>query len=223
VVVVGKKSNFSRSYKTFEEFVKNFNGSEAYRQRIIRLHSKYPNASLSQLSGHPQKGKRSLSKLKERAIYKRSWSELTKRELILREKTLNVLSKVRRGQSLTSASKELHIKTETAIKHTNAFRKSKGKWIAKSQDRISRIMSIYENGKEEWIEVRDSRTASKIGKYNSAVKEFLISGNEAVLEPFKKPFKDANGKLHHFETDPNKLYEISESREEAEFYEIYKI
>jgi hypothetical protein len=223
VVAVVKRSNFSTRYKTFDEFQKNFKGSEAYKQRIIRLHSKYPDASLSQLRGHPKAREKTVSQLKEKPVYKRSWSELTRRELILREKSLDVLSKVRRGQSLSSASKELHITTKTVIKHTNAFRKSKGRWIAKSQDRISRIMSIYENGKQEWIEISDSRTASKIGKYNSAVNEFLRSGNEDILKQFIKPFKDSKGNLHYFETNPNKLYEIVESREELEFYDIYKI
>jgi hypothetical protein len=223
VVFVGKKSNFSTSYKTFEDFLKNFKGSEAYRKRIIRLHSKYPNASLSQLRGHPRKGERSLSKLKERPIYQRSWSELTGREQRLRKTSLDVLSKVRRGQSLSSASRELRIKPKTVIKHTNAFKKSGRRWIAKSRDRISRVMSIYENGKQQWVEIKSSRTASKIGKYNSAVNQFLRTGNEDVLKPFKKPFKESNGNLHYFETDPDKLYEIAESREEPEFYEIYKI
>jgi hypothetical protein len=222
VVVVGKKSNFSTRYKTFEEFLKNFKGSESYRQRIIRLHSKYPNASLSQLRGHPLKGERSISELKERPIFQRSWSELSSKEKRLRKTSLDVLSKVRRGQSLSSASRELHIKPKTVIKHTNAFKKSGRRWVAKSHDHISRVMSIYENGKEEWVEVRDSRIASKIGKYNSAVNQFLRSGNKDVLKQFKKPFKDANGKLHYFETNPDKLYEIAESREELEFYEIYK-
>jgi len=84
-------------------------------------------------------------------------------------------------------------------------------------------MNVYENGKQEWIEIRYSRTASKIGKYNSAVNEFLMTGNEDVLKQFKKPFKDSKGNSHFFETDPGKLYGIAESQEEPEFYEIYKI
>jgi len=214
---------FSPKYRNFEDWLSNFKGSESYKNRIIRLHSKYPNASLSQLRGHPKGKERIVSNLKPEPVYKRSWSAITKRELSLREKSLEVLSKVRNGQSLTKASKELKTTPETVIKNTGAFRKIKGKWIAKSQDRISRVMGIYENGKQEWIEIRDSRIASKIGKYNSAVNEFLRTGNANVLKEFKKPFKDANGKLHYFETDPDKLYEIAESQEEPEFYEIYKI
>ncbi|MGP6220502.1 helix-turn-helix transcriptional regulator [Caldiplasma sukawensis] len=132
------------------------------------------------------------------------------------------MRKVRNGQSLTNASKELLISPETVIKHTGAFKKVNGKWIAKSQDRISRLMSIYENGKQLWIELRDSRTASKIGKYNSAVNQFLRTGDIDVLKPFKKPFKDARGKEHRFETNPDKLYEIAKQQEEPEFWEIYK-
>ena len=214
---------FSPKYKSFEDWLSNFKGSESYRNRIIRLHSKYPDASLSQLRGHAPKGKRFVSELKPEPVYKRSWSEITKRELRIREKSLDVLRKVRNGQSLSSASKELHIRPETVIKNTGAFRKIRGKWIAKSQDHISRIMSIYENGKQSWTEIRDSRTASRIGKYNSAVNEFLRTGNVKVLKPFNKPFKDANGKLHYFEINPDKLYEIAEQQEEPEFWEIYKI
>jgi len=214
---------FSPKYDIFEDWLNNFKGSKSYKDRIVRLHSKYPNASLSQLRGHPKAKERVVSQLKEKPVYKRSWSELTRRELILREKSLDVLRKVRNGQSLSKASKELHIKPETVIKHTNAFRKSKGKWIAKSQDRISRVMGIYENGRQKWIEIKDSRIASKIGKYNSAVNQFLRTGNEDFLKQFIKPFKDSKGNLHFFETDPDKLNEITRSLEEPEFYEIYKI
>jgi hypothetical protein len=214
---------FSPKYDTFEDWLNHFKGSESYKNRIIRLHSKYPNASLSQLRGHPKAKERVVSQLKEKPVYKRSWSELTRREVILREKSLDVLRKVRSGQSLSKASKELHTEPKTVIKYTNAFRKSKGKWIARFQDRISRVMSVYENGKQQWIEIRDSRTASKIGKYNSAVNQFLRTGNEDILKQFIKPFKDSKGNLHYFETDPDKLYGIAESQEEPEFYEIYKI
>ena len=214
---------FSKQYRNYEDWLSSFTGSESYRNRIERLHSKYPNASLSQLRGHAPEGKKFVSELKPKSVYKRSWSEIAKRELRIREKSLEVLRKVRKGQSLSNASKELHTAPETVIKNTGAFRKVKGKWIAKSQDRISRMMSIYENGKQSWIEVRDSRIASKIGKYNSAVNEFLRIGDVKVLKPFRRPFRDAKGKPHHFETNPDKLYEIAEQLEEPEFWEIYKL
>ncbi|MEM3431487.1 MAG: hypothetical protein QXW80_06245 [Candidatus Micrarchaeia archaeon] len=130
---------------------------------------------------------------------------------------------MRNGQSPSRASRELHTKLGTIIRNTNAFKKVNGKWAVKKYDKISRIITIYKNGKQEWIEINDSRIASKIGKYNSAVNEFYRKGDKTVLKEFKKPFKDASGKLHHFEADPNKFYEIAEAQEESEFYEIYKI
>lgn len=214
---------FSPEYKTFQDWLPNFKGSESYRKRIIREHGKFPHASLSQLRGHAPKGKKPVSELKPEPLYKRAWASITKRELNQRERSLEVLSKVRKGESLTKASKELHTSPETVMRHTNAFRKTRGKWSAKTQDRISRVMSIYENGKQEWVETRGSRTASRIGKYNSAIKEFLITGNENVLKPFKRPFKDVQGKLHYFEIEPDKLIEIAERQEEPEFWEIYKL
>ena len=214
---------FSRRFKTYEDWFSGFNGSESYRTRIIREHSRFPNASLTQLRGHASRGKRPVSELKEIPIYKRSWSSLNKRELLTRERSLEVLTKVKKGQSLTGASKESHTSARTVLKNTNAFKKFRGKWTAKSLDRISRTMSIYENGKQQWIEVRDSRTASRIGKYNSAVKQFLTTENIDSLKEFKKPIRDAKGKLHYLETNQSRLMEIAEAEEEPEFFEIYRI
>ena len=218
-----RKNRFSPDYKIYDDWLKAHPESTPYNLRIVRAHERFPNASLSQLRGHASKGKRPISGLREIPIYQRSWSSLNKRELSTRERGLEVLSKVRRnGQSLTKASRESHTSASSVVKNTNAFKKLKGKWIAKSQDRISRIISIYENGEQEWIEVRDSRTASKIGKYNNAVKQFLTTGNTEILEEFNKPIKDAKGNLHYLEIDPNKLTEIMEAQEEPEFFEIYK-
>ncbi len=218
-----KRTRFSPDYETFEDWLLNFKGSESYKKRIMRLHSIYPKASLSQLRGHPKSKEKNISELKPIPIYKRSWSELTNKERRSREKSLEVLSKVRKGQSLSKASSELHTSPETVIKNTNAFKKVNNKWVAKKQDKISRLMGIYENGKQEWIEIKDSRTASIIGKYNSTVREFLRTGNTDVLKQFEKPIKDSGGNIHYFETDPKKITEIIESQEEPEFYEIYKI
>ena len=214
---------FSRRFKTYEDWFSGFNGSESYRTRIIREHSRFPNASLTQLRGHASRGKKPVSELKEIPIYKRSWTTLNKRELSTRKRSLKVLTNVKAGRSLTGASRESHISTRTVLRNTNAFKKLKGKWIAKQKDRISRTMSIYENGQQDWIEVRDSRTASRIGEYNNAVKEFLTTGNVDILKNFKKPLRDAQGKLHYLEIDPDKLTEIMEAQEDIEFFEIYKV
>ena len=218
-----EKIHFSKDNATFEDWLKAHTETTPYNQRISRTHERFPKASLSQLRGHASRGRRPVSELKEIPIYKRSWSSLNKRELSRREKSLEVLTKVKRGQSLTRSSRESHTSAKTVLKNTNAFKKLKGKWFAKSQDRISRTMSIYEDRKQEWIEVRDSRSASRIGEYNKAVHQFLATGNEDVLKGFRKPIRDSQGKLHHFETNQSRLIEIAEAQEEPEFFEIYRI
>jgi hypothetical protein len=79
---------FSPRYASYKDWLENFRGSESYKNRIIRLHSKYPNATLSQLRGHPKAREKEVSKLKEKPIYKRSWNELTDRERVLRKNHL---------------------------------------------------------------------------------------------------------------------------------------
>ena len=222
-MVSRKDIRFSPDFNTYEDWLKSQNVTKPYVQRIVRGHSRFPDATLPQLRGHTSKGRKSVSELKERPIYKRSWNSLNKREVASRGKSLEALSKVKEGKSLTRASKDLHTSLKTALSYTNAFQKVKGRWIPKEYDRISRIMSIYENGKQKWIEVRDSRTASKIGKYNNTVKQFLSTGDRAVLKEFNKPIRDVKGNLHYFEINPSRLIEIAEAQEEPEFFEIYRI
>ena len=83
---------FSPERKTFQDWLSGFKGSESYRNRIIRLHSKYPKASLSQLRGHPKSKEKIVSVLKPKPVYKRTWTTITKRELNLREKSLECSS-----------------------------------------------------------------------------------------------------------------------------------
>ena len=110
------------------------------------------------------------------------------------------------------------------MNHTNAFRKKGRRWIAKRFDRIPRVMKINEKGKEISIEINDSRTASAIGRYHNAVKQFLNTGKKEQLRKFKnKKIKDSNGKVHSFETNPEALIDINEAIEEPEFYQLYAV
>ncbi len=107
-------------------------------------------------------------------ISTRSWNTLNPREQLARGRALEVLSHARRsGQSLSRLSREYKISTKAVLRATQGFEKIKGRWKAKKIDHISHIMAINENGKELFIEVTDSRYATLIGKYYSAVKEYL--------------------------------------------------
>ena len=156
-------------------------------------------------------------------ISKRSWNALNPRQKLLRERSLEVLSKSRKSsQSLSSIAKDLGISAKTVIHNTNAFKKINRRWIPKKYDKISRVMKIKENGKELSIEINDSRKASIIGKYLSSVNQFLKTGNIQILSKFEnKRIKDVHDKFHVLETNPEALRQIQDRIEEPEFYEIY--
>lgn len=162
-------------------------------------------------------------KQKSRPVSKRSWNALNPRQKLLRERSLQVLSKSRKSsQSLSRIAKDYGISAKTVIHNTNAFRKINRKWVPKKYDKISRVMKISENGRELSVEINDSRRASLIGKYHNSVRKFLESGDEKVLSKFKnKRIRDIDDTFHLFETNPNKIIEINERIEEPEFYEVY--
>ena len=163
------------------------------------------------------------TKKKKIPVYKKSWTGLTARQKLFRERSLEILSIAKKSkQSLSEIAKKNHVSVGTVIKNTNAFKKINNKWIPKKFDRISRVIKINENGTEKSIEIKDSRITSLVGRYHNAVKQFLNTGDKKSLSEFRnKKIKDAHGKLHKFETNPRKIISINERIEEPEFYEIY--
>ena len=216
---------FSKRYRSFEDWLSTQDRHTSYIKRITRLHSLYPKATLDQLRGHVRAKTKSLSESTPKLVSTRSWNTLSPREQLVRERALEVLSHARRsGQSLSRLSREYKISANVVLKATNSFKKVRGRWKAKKIDHISRKMEINENGKELFIEVTDSRYATLIGKYHSAVKEYLNTGNSDVLADFEgKRVRDSSDKWHTLETNPSAIREINARREEPEFYDIYQV
>jgi len=165
--------------------------------------------------------------MKRKAIplHKRPWSKLSPRQKMLREKSLAVLSELRNTKikTLPQAANDNDVTVKNVIKHTNGFKKVNGKLVVKKWDRISRPMRVNTSGKDQSVEIMDSRTASVVGRYHNAVKQFLNTGDKSNLVKFRnKKVKDSNGKLHRLETDPQKIISINEKIEEHEFYELYQ-
>ena len=221
--MAARKVKFSDKYNTYSDWEKHFHGSDSYRYRIQRLHARFPKASLLQLRGHANKRK-PISKLRVR-VDKLSWTALKKKEAITRKKSLSVLSNMRNnGLSLTAACKESHIAQKTVLRSIRqAFKKVKGRWKPKHTDHISRTISIYENCKHVFVTVNDSQTASLLGRYNNAVRQYLTYGNATLImdDIFKKPFVDENNVTHTLDTDLNCLDQL-QANNETEFYEIYE-
>ena len=162
--------------------------------------------------------------MKAQPLHKRSWRKLSPRQKLLREKSLAVISELRNSKTKTlpQAANDNDITAKNVIKHTNGFKKVNGKPVVKRWDRIKRVMRVNTSGKEKSIEIRDSRTASVVGRYHNAVKQFLNTGDKTKLSKFRnKRVKDSKGKLHRFETNPDEIIKINQRIEEPEFYEVY--
>jgi len=213
---------FSKQYPTYAEWANQVSGT-SYTRTIQRLHALHPRSTLSQLRRHPQKREIMIGELKRTSVSQLGWKTLTSREKTLRERSLKVVSQMRRhGYSLSHASRIERISPGTVRHYTRAVKRVGYRWTPKAYDRIERMISINERGRERYILVKDSRYASTIGKYHSAIRKFLETGDKSVLKPFvNKRIRDANGKIHKLETDPDKIYRIEKGREDTEIFSIY--
>ena len=155
---------------------------------------------------------------------RKRWTSLNSEQKHIRVLSLETLRRMRNGESLTSSIKEIGLSKNQVIKHLgkNIF-KRKGRFVASLKDSIQRSMEFYDAKKGRvFVIAKNSKDASKIGKYFSAVRK-AIEGNKSDLKKFKgKYFKDANGKKHKFETNIKKIFELEEEIEEPEFRQIYE-
>jgi hypothetical protein len=106
-----------------------------------------------------------------------------------RQRAILVLRRMRKtGASLASASRDEHIDPRTVRRYVgNELKQSSAgrPYRAAKHDRLSRnMLSPTEFGMEP-ITVRGSREASQLGKYLSAVGEYLRTGTSKALQKFK--------------------------------------
>jgi hypothetical protein len=121
----------------------------------------------------------------------------------------HVISKMRSdGVLLSKASKEFGIDPNVVLKFGRAaLRKQKnGRYIARKTDRLLRILAMITPEARRDIAVRDSRQASIIGSYWTAVHFYLQTGDDSALRSFTgKKVTDASGKRLLLLTDTRDL------------------
>ena len=136
------------------------------------------------------------------------------------ERGLGVLSETK---DIRTAARSIRVSVERfkrAAKRKTAIRKVKGRWTVVG--RLPRKMPIFSGGRQLAITV-SSKTASLIGRFMSAVSQFLKTNDPKFLIEFAgRSVKDVRGKVFPFETAPNALYRLSSAGGEP-FEEIYKI
>ncbi|MCH7647721.1 MAG: hypothetical protein IIA83_03850 [Thaumarchaeota archaeon] len=208
---------FSDRFPTFFDWEKQA-GNSGYAKRVKQLHYWYPNATLPQLSG-----KKSLPS-KKLPIHLIDPRGLKAKQRVTRNDALSVLNKIRRGETPFDIIDEIGISKNNLLKHLgNNIKIKKNQVKATKSDQIPREMIISESGVEDSIIVKNLRDASIIGRYQNAKRHFLETGDSSKLKEFKKiKLKDTDGTIHKLETNPNKIIEIEDRKEEPEAFEIYK-
>lgn len=149
-------------------------------------------------------------------------SELRPRSREARERALHALSLVRtQDYSLTAAAEEAHTTLDTVKKYAGtALSKEGAHWRVSEWDRIPRPMRFITPQGLTAIEVKDSRSASAIGRYMDAIDEYLKTGNEEVLRPFRSQTFVANGVEHSFVVDPETLETLANIGQ-VQFEDLY--
>jgi len=166
----------------------------------------------------PRKSKRGNSRLqKTYRVKKSSKAPTTAEELFaqprrfqdLWNRVVQVPSAMRAQElSLPQAARQFHVSPKTVLRLAgSAFTKKRGRYQVKSTDRLLRVLVIPGKKGLREIVVRDSREASVIGQYWSALEKFLSPTEDttALRKLSRKTVKDANGKRVRLLTDINEL------------------
>jgi hypothetical protein len=107
------------------------------------------------------------------------------------------VTEVRAGASLSQASRKFDLDPRRVSQLARpALRKLKnGRWAARSHDRLLRVLVIPTRKGLGEIGTRDSRQASQLGRYWTAVERYRDIGDASALRELKvKYIIDANGK-----------------------------
>jgi hypothetical protein len=119
-----------------------------------------------------------------------------------------VVTEVRAGASLRQASRKFDLDPRRVRQAAQpALRKLRnGSWAARSHDRLLRVLLIAKPKGLQEIGVRDSRQASLLGKYWTAVERYRDTGDSSALREFRgKHIIDATGRRVRLLTDRDAL------------------
>jgi len=131
---------------------------------------------------------------------------------------------LRQEKSLTAAARAAKVSPERLRRYASErhiIERLGQRWTVRHE--LPRRMSLFSRGRLVQVVVSDFDAASKIGRYMSAVGEFLRTNEPSGLREFEGvSVVDVSGKTHAFETRPNALYRLASAHDEG-FEHIYRI
>jgi hypothetical protein len=140
------------------------------------------------------------------------------------EKALEVLRRTRKGESFTRASRAVGIQPDTVRRYAgSAFeRDQRGRWRARSSDRLFRKMRLLDARGLTWVEPANSTEARKLAEYWNAVEHFIVTGQHRQLRRFQRMRLRTRQKTSlSFLTDPQLLMHLGHAGE-LSFEDLYQ-
>jgi hypothetical protein len=134
------------------------------------------------------------------------------------------LAALREGKSLTAAASKAHVSPERFrqfVREGNLARLEGRRWVV--ADNRARGVPIFSKRKRLTIIAANYEQAALAGRYWDAAHRFVASNDMSLIEPFVgQSVRDAKGKLHPLETDPNAIHRLAAAGGPA-FHEIYRL
>jgi hypothetical protein len=136
---------------------------------------------------------------------------------------LHALGLMRSGKSLSAAAREAGTTPNTVQRHVGSAlaKDPRGRIVAKARDRLYRPMRFLAPDGVVALDVRDSRTASRIGRYMNAVRDYIYTGDDLRLRAFAGKAISVDGQRYDFVTDLDVLDRLAH-RGELRFEELYE-
>jgi hypothetical protein len=133
---------------------------------------------------------------------------MPERDQELWKNVTQAITEVRAGASLPQASRKFGLDPRTVRRLARpALRKMRnGRWVARNNDHLLRVLVIPTRKGLSEIGLRDSRQASLLGKYWTAVERYRDTGDASALREFRgKHIIDSTGKRVRLLTDLSAL------------------
>jgi hypothetical protein len=108
------------------------------------------------------------------------------------------------------------------LRQTGVVEKQRGRWHV-VEDNRAREIAFFSEGEIVTAVLPDYESAAKVGRYQSAVGQFLVSNDPYELAPFVGDgVADARGRFYPFEVRPNVLYRLNAVHGDS-FEQVYRI
>jgi hypothetical protein len=184
--------------------------SPAYRRRLERGERK--RLSLAETRGHGVSSQR-------------AWQSRSALERENYRLALDVLGRMRHGESLYSAARAVHTTPDSVRRYVGQAlsRNGRGRFVASPVDHFYRRMKWLDAQGLSWVEPANSREASKLAAYWSAVLRYVSTGNDRGLRRFRQMRLRTRNKLSlPFLTDLDSLDDLAGAGE-LSFEDLYEL